>query len=64
MKRKRCQVRSVAKWFFMLVLAVSLMPRIVFAETEMAPVYTNPISSDVADAFPDPSIIRAKDGYW
>src|SRR5919112_689824 len=26
--------------------------------------YTNPISKDFADTFADPSIIKAKDGYW
>jgi arabinan endo-1,5-alpha-L-arabinosidase len=26
--------------------------------------YTNPVSRDFADTFADPSVIRAKDGYW
>ena len=26
--------------------------------------YTNPLMSNFADAFSDPGIIRAKDGYW
>jgi len=26
--------------------------------------YTNPVSDDFADTFADPSIIKAKDGYW
>ena len=26
--------------------------------------YTNPVSGDFADTFADPSIIKAKDGYW
>lgn len=28
------------------------------------PTYTNPLMSDFADAFSDPGLIRAKDGYW
>ena len=26
--------------------------------------YTNPVSEDFADTFADPSIVKAKDGYW
>jgi arabinan endo-1,5-alpha-L-arabinosidase len=29
-----------------------------------ATTYTNPVSQDFADTFADPSVIRAKDGYW
>jgi arabinan endo-1,5-alpha-L-arabinosidase len=29
-----------------------------------ATTYTNPVSRDFADTFADPSVIRAKDGYW
>jgi arabinan endo-1,5-alpha-L-arabinosidase len=31
---------------------------------ETAGSYTNPVSRGVFDAFPDPAIIKGKDGYW
>ena len=35
------------------------------AAAQAAPgTYTNPVSRDFADTFADPSVIRAKDGYW
>lgn len=26
--------------------------------------YRNPVTADVVDTFPDPAMIRGKDGYW
>lgn len=34
------------------------------SEQEEPETYTNPIMSEVADAFSDPAVIRGKDGYW
>jgi arabinan endo-1,5-alpha-L-arabinosidase len=34
------------------------------AEASAPSTYTNPVSRDFADTFADPSVIRAKDGYW
>ena len=40
---------------------VALTPR----AAEAGPgTYTNPVSRDFADTFADPSVIKAKDGYW
>ncbi|MBT2410932.1 family 43 glycosylhydrolase [Streptomyces sp. ISL-12] len=32
--------------------------------TAPRPTYTNPVTSGVVDTFPDPAVIRGKDGYW
>ena len=34
------------------------------AASAPAPTYTNPVSSGVVDTFPDPAMIRGKDGAW
>ena len=46
-----------------LLLAVLLTAGIGWAD-ETAATYTNPVSKTFADTFADPSIIKAKDGYW
>ncbi len=35
-----------------------------WAEGPKAPAYTNPVSSSFSDTFPDPSLVRGKDGWW
>ncbi|MGP4006009.1 family 43 glycosylhydrolase [Streptomyces sp. 4N124] len=32
--------------------------------TTQPPTYQNPVTADVVDTFPDPVMIRGKDGYW
>jgi arabinan endo-1,5-alpha-L-arabinosidase len=34
------------------------------ASAAAATTYTNPISAGTVDTFPDPAMIRGKDGYW
>lgn len=46
-----------------LVLCLMLAPASGHAQ-ETTGTYTNPVSKDFADTFADPSVIRAKDGYW
>jgi arabinan endo-1,5-alpha-L-arabinosidase len=47
----------------MLLLCVLLRAGAGGAQETTGP-YTNPVSKDFADTFADPSIIKAKDGYW
>ena len=47
----------------LLALSVLLASGIGLAQ-EATGTYTNPVSEDFADTFADPSIIKAKDGYW
>lgn len=52
----------------LLVLAVvSLTPPTGARAVETAPttsVYTNPVSAGTVDTFPDPAVIKGKDGSW
>jgi beta-xylosidase len=34
------------------------------AVADASPTYTNPVTTGVVDTFPDPAMIRGKDGYW
>ncbi len=57
---------SLARLFglgVVVALSVLLASGIGLAQ-ETTGTYTNPVSKDFADTFADPSIIKAKDGYW
>src|SRR4029453_8453603 len=60
--RPRADRLAAAVLLVALCLAgVALAPR----AAEAGPgTYTNPVSRDFADTFADPSVIKAKDGYW
>jgi beta-xylosidase len=46
-------------WAFILILTSLVAPPV-----RAAPTYTNPVSAGTVDTFPDPAIIKAKDGKW
>ncbi|MFK0168912.1 family 43 glycosylhydrolase [Streptomyces sp. NPDC090306] len=56
----------------LLALFAALLPQGVAAPAAVAAgttaaatgTYTNPVTAGTVDSFPDPSMIRAKDGYW
>jgi arabinan endo-1,5-alpha-L-arabinosidase len=48
----------------MLALGLILLSGMPTTAQETNATYTNPVSKDFADAFPDPAIIKGKDGYW
>ncbi|MFC5823906.1 family 43 glycosylhydrolase [Nonomuraea insulae] len=46
------------------VLLASLVAVPSPASAQAAPTYSNPVSAGVVDTFPDPTMIRARDGLW
>ncbi|MFE7168144.1 family 43 glycosylhydrolase [Streptomyces sp. NPDC057616] len=47
-----------------LLLAGSLPPARAAVAAPPAATYTNPVTAGTVDTFPDPTMIRGKDGYW
>ncbi|WP_328491807.1 family 43 glycosylhydrolase [Streptomyces sp. NBC_00414] len=47
-----------------LLLAVLPPARTAAASPARAATYTNPVTAGTVDTFPDPAVIRGKDGYW
>jgi arabinan endo-1,5-alpha-L-arabinosidase len=62
----RVESRGLAyRWVSVFAFALVLMVVLVSAQARgVEGSYTNPVSKGVFDTFPDPSIIKGKDGYW
>jgi arabinan endo-1,5-alpha-L-arabinosidase len=55
----------VYRWVSAIAIIVVLVSVLGAVQTEGAESsYTNPVSRGAFDAFPDPAIIKGKDGYW
>ncbi|MGW2826564.1 family 43 glycosylhydrolase [Streptomyces sp. NPDC001443] len=46
------------------VQQATAVPQTSAAPRQTATTYTNPVTAGVVDTFPDPAVIRGKDGYW
>ena len=62
----RVESRGLAyRWVSAFAFALVLMVVLVSAQAQgVEGSYTNPVSKGVFDTFPDPSILKGKDGYW
>ncbi|MEU0782728.1 family 43 glycosylhydrolase [Streptomyces sp. NPDC006173] len=64
MNRRTSRTAAVAAALAGLLLAVLPPAGTATAAGSATATYTNPVTAGTVDTFPDPSMIRGKDGYW
>jgi beta-xylosidase len=64
MNRRKSRTAAVAAALAGLLLAVLPPAGTATAASASTATYTNPVTAGTVDTFPDPSMIRGKDGYW